>query len=503
MDVFVSTVKSQRFPLDGFDEVVSGIYIPCYCWFENNSLTEKSWTVFMSPEILRLSFYRTLQDFPILAGRFKTDKHSRGYVEIESSNLNMPVYTDTDWDVDFKQMRDAGFATKLLPKSFEGVCGIVAASKLAIVSAKLGIFHIRRLKNFSGVVIFASIAHAIVDAYGYFAFMSRWAELSKWTQQNVGNTTPPVPTRAFVFDRSIHASYKINNTDALDNLTLESMANGSISTRFFAWLPIDKRNLLLKYMVSSKKSICCVFHVSAQTIEALRNDTQTYAPKGMHYSINDVATALLAMVVGQANQKSRDVKLSRQSIATASQSIAEDGGGNREEDTLVAVTVNSRSRVNCTNAKDFVGNLSSPRCIFCSSKLILAEIIAENLSAVAASIRNAIAATDNDYVGQINYLINSVSDSHMRLVASYHKYKNRVTVSNVSKYNCYGLDFGTGAPSVVRPVLSVALNSIFVMPGHPDVGGYDFVVFAEERVSELIVQNRYWMNLVDSFNLEV
>ncbi|KAJ2662896.1 hypothetical protein IWW48_001604 [Coemansia sp. RSA 1200] len=439
----------------------------------------------------------------MLAGRFKTDKHSRGYVEVESSNLNMPVYTDTDWDVDFKQMRDADFATKLLPESFEGVCGIVAASRLAFTSAKLGIFHIRRLKNFSGVVIFASIAHAIVDAYGYFAFMSRWAELSKWTQQSVSNSMSSEPTHTFVFDRSIHASYRTNNTDALDDLTLESMANGSITTKFFAWLPIDKRNFLLKCMVSSKKSTCCVFHVSTQTIEALRNDTQEYVPQGMHFSINDVATALLAMVVGQANQKIREVKLNRLSIAAASQSIAEGDNGSREEDTLVAVTVNARSRVNCTNAKDFVGNLSSPRCIFCSPALVLADIVTESLAVVATSIRSAIAATDKGYVGQINHLINSVSDSHMRLVTSYHKYKNRVTVSNVSKYNCYGLDFGTGTPSLVRPVLSVALNSVFIMPGHPDVGGYDFVVFAEKRVSELIVRNRYWMNLVDSFNLEV
>ncbi|KAJ2541330.1 hypothetical protein EV175_006149, partial [Coemansia sp. RSA 1933] len=150
-------------------------------------------------------------------GRYKADKDGRGYVEIDRDNLNMPVYTDTNWDLDFKQTRDAGFSPKLLPETFDNARGFTTASRFGIKSAKLGIFHVRRLKNHSGIVIFASTAHGIVDGYGFSAFVHRWAEISKLMHKS---PTQKVPERVFSHDRAIHNDYRQEGTSSLDDTLL-------------------------------------------------------------------------------------------------------------------------------------------------------------------------------------------------------------------------------------------------------------------------------------------
>ncbi|KAJ2398598.1 hypothetical protein GGI23_003149 [Coemansia sp. RSA 2559] len=200
MDKFIESVQSHDIPLGVFDKFIALIYVPFYYWFENTSPVG-SWGAFMPPDILCSSFYKALQDFPILSGRFKVNSSSCGYVEVDRNNLNMPVYTDTDWDVEFKRLMDMGFKANLLPENFDEFCGIAAASRFGTVSAKLGIFHVRRLKNYSGVVVFASIPHALVDGYGYLAFMNRWAEISKWMHDNPTINESALPAVTFDHDR--------------------------------------------------------------------------------------------------------------------------------------------------------------------------------------------------------------------------------------------------------------------------------------------------------------
>ncbi|KAJ2546459.1 hypothetical protein EV175_005594 [Coemansia sp. RSA 1933] len=220
MDEFIGTVKSQDIPLDGFDKFISVMYIPRYHWFENKHQDES----FMPPQILCSSFYRALQDFPVIAGCYKTGKDGQGTVIVDRGNLNMPIYTDSDWDVDFKQIKDAGFNTGLLPETFDNARGLTSASRFGTKSAKLGIFHVRRLKHHSGVVIFASIAHGIVDGYGHFAFMKRWAEISKLMHES---PTENVPERVFSHDRSIHNDYRQEGTSSLDDMLVKLTSEGS------------------------------------------------------------------------------------------------------------------------------------------------------------------------------------------------------------------------------------------------------------------------------------
>ncbi|KAJ2557711.1 hypothetical protein EV175_001180 [Coemansia sp. RSA 1933] len=502
MDEFKAAVQSQNIYLDGFDQIVSSMYIPCYYWFENAEASDDaSWIKFMPPETLRIAFYRTLQDFPILAGRFKADKDDHGYVEVDKNDLNMPLYTDTSLDVEFKKIKDAGYDTKMLPAFFQEACSIASASRFATTSAKLGIFHICRCKDYSGVVILASIAHGVVDGYGHIAFISRWAEISKWMQECLAKKDPELSVSKFIHDRSIHKDYKLDGTDALDEMTLKSVADSSSLTRFFSRLPVDKRNRIFKSMAPSKNVVCCNFHVRAQTMKDMNEAVQEFAPFGSRYSSNDVITALMTIVIGQAIRK--NTVTTQNKVVSKVWSSLFGSGDSKPNDTLTAVAVNMRSRIDHPDAKDFVGNLSFVRHVLCAQAFVQAENKPENIAAVASIIREAISTTDKNYIGQMNSLINRESDSYMRLIANFRKYENSLTISNTSKAGYYDIDFGAGIPCLFRPVFRVSTNAIFVMPCHPDIGGFDFVMVLEKNVAGAVVQDKHWMHMVDSYDFDI
>ncbi|KAJ1887480.1 hypothetical protein LPJ81_006506, partial [Coemansia sp. IMI 209127] len=127
----------------------------------------------------------------------------------------------------------------------------------------------------------------------------------------------------------------------------------------------------------------------------------------------------------------------------------------------------------------------------------------ENVSAIAAIIRNAMSSMDKRYAGQLNHLMNSKPDMCMRMALGLLDYKNSLIVTNVSKFGFYETDFGAGIPRLVRPTLRTLPNVVVVMPCHPDIGGYELVIALAKDVANIVVQNKRFMSLVDSHHLDI
>ncbi|KAJ2843438.1 hypothetical protein GGI22_007204, partial [Coemansia erecta] len=126
MESFTSTVKSQAFSLDGFDAKGAIISVSICYWYENTA--RSAWDVFMPPKILERALYKTLEEFPILAGHLKTDASNRMYIDVDKDNLNMPVYTDTCCEVEYSTMQESGFNIHKLPVDMGSKCGVPAPS---------------------------------------------------------------------------------------------------------------------------------------------------------------------------------------------------------------------------------------------------------------------------------------------------------------------------------------------------------------------------------------
>ncbi|KAJ2548971.1 hypothetical protein EV175_004623, partial [Coemansia sp. RSA 1933] len=214
MDNFIASVKSQIIRMDGFDSATSILAIPIYYWYDKP----------VPKDVLEVAFYKTLEEFPILAGHVKTGNDMRDYVEIDRNNLNMPVYTDVPCNVDFQTLQQSSYDVNLLPGDYSSAYKTPCPPGMFGNSLKIAEFHIFRLKDNSGMGIFAGIIHIVFDGSSFCAFMNRWAEISKSIlaaqkqEQDIQDIRDiGVPARVvYEFDRSILESYKLRGTDALE-----------------------------------------------------------------------------------------------------------------------------------------------------------------------------------------------------------------------------------------------------------------------------------------------
>ncbi|KAJ1667691.1 hypothetical protein IW140_001251 [Coemansia sp. RSA 1813] len=495
MDSFTSTVSSQVFYLDGYDTSCSILSIPICYWYKNAD--SNSQNAFMPPEILERSFYKTLQEFPILAGHLKTDANSRMYIKVDKDNLNMPVYTDTCCDLDYSTMEDSGFNINKLPVDLREGYGVPAPSGLIGGEITPAYIRVIRLKDNSGVLVFARIVHCIVDGYAYTKFMNRWAEISRWMHQPQDDEKLPLPARQYIHDRSLPTSFRSSETTALDSAMLESLSTDNIFTKWLSWISPGTRGRLVK-AGSRVDYTCCFFHVSSKVLEDIRTSVQSHAPPGTRYSTNDIITAYTTIAVAQAKKKASADWWSKP-IPSAIHTIFGSSQGKSAE-FEVTIAVNIRPRVSHPDASNYVGNLALGKSVDVPQDLVQVEPTDEALSALALKVHQLAASADEQYYSQMGYLLESKPDNYLRLMYSSFKNENKFGISNHSTFAHYGVDFGAGIPTMVRHAPHAFNDLCYVMPASPITGGYVLELKLAPDAAANLIQDASWMKLVDRYD---
>ncbi|KAJ2519555.1 hypothetical protein H4217_002610 [Coemansia sp. RSA 1939] len=506
MNTFTNTVKSQTIWLDCLDAGSFPFSVSIGYWYENTAATtggsslSSSVDDFMPANVLEQAFYKTLQGFPILAGQLKTADSGRHYVEIDKDNLNMPVYTDTHCDLEYSTLSKSGFNMRKLPMDLNNESGVPIPSGLVGGKIVPAYFRIFRFKNNSGVLVYASIAHYITDGYGYSRFMNRWAETAKSMQQQSQNKTTPLVVRQYIHDRSFHNNYRSSETTALSASAVESVtAGGGWFAKSLAWLSPEARGRIFKTLSSATDRSCSYFHVSSQTLEDLRTRVQACAPEGTRYTINDVITAFLVIVVGQAKEKASTEWWNRpvpQILRTLSLNRLGNPAG---LDFLV--NVNLRPRIDHPEANNYMGNMTSVGSFAVTRDQIHQQPADETLSALALQVHQAIASAANrDFIGQLGHLMNSKPEYCMWPTWSFATSSSKFVVSNQTRFNHYGMDFGAGIPSMVRHGPHAFTDNVYVMSNHPDTGGVIFEFKVPRNVEANLIRDNRWMKLVDRYD---
>ncbi|KAJ1801593.1 hypothetical protein LPJ59_000158 [Coemansia sp. RSA 2399] len=496
MESFTSTVKSQVFYLDGFDAKGTTMSISICYWYENSA--RSSLDAFMPPRILERAFYKTLEEFPVIAGHLKADASSRMYIDVDKDNLNMPVYTDTCCEVEYSTVRESGFNIHKLPIDMGSKCGVPVPSGLVggrIVPAH---FRVVRFKDNSGVLVYSRITHYITDGYGYTQFMNRWAEVSRWIQQSQDANAAPLPERQYIHDRAFHADYRTKQTTALEPKVIDSLTTRTMFSRWLGWVAPETRARIYKAMSGSTDTTCSYFHVSAKQMEDIRTSVQKHAPEGIRYSMNDVFTAYLTIVVGQAMEKVSTDWWSKP-IPAAIRAIFGNSLG-KPVDFVTGSSVNIRTRLSHPDANIFMGNMATRKSIVVPPEQFQTEPTAEALSTIALRIHQAISAFDEQYAGQLGYLLDKEPDSYVWRMFNSIKSRNVIGVSNQFRFAHYDVDFGAGIPSIVRHVPYPSTNNLFIMPANPTIGGYELEFNLPPAVEANLVQNNAWMKLVDKYD---
>ncbi|KAJ2153410.1 hypothetical protein GGH16_005966, partial [Coemansia sp. RSA 560] len=132
----------------------------------------------MSTELLKWSFYKAIEDFPIFAGRLHQVQTGKLEVVVDSNDLNLPKFTEVQSDLDFAEFEAANFNPALLPDGAVKPTAFFTGG-FQEENIKLADIRIVQFKNGGGVVLSVNIAHVLVYGYGFNMFMHRWAEISK------------------------------------------------------------------------------------------------------------------------------------------------------------------------------------------------------------------------------------------------------------------------------------------------------------------------------------
>ncbi|KAJ1987798.1 hypothetical protein GGI26_005830, partial [Coemansia sp. RSA 1358] len=386
MDEFVNSIKLQTIHLDNLDNACAVFGIPTFFWYENAN--RSSWEHFMPPNILKAALFKALIDFPILVGYIKTDSTGSSCIEVDKSNLNMPEYTDTDCDVDFETLRDSGYNTKLLPNTFVDKCISPVPPGLYGGRITMIAVNVFRLKDYSGVAMFISIAHCAVDAHGYCGFINRWAEIAKWMQYS-SKKGLLLPKRTFIHDRSVHYTGAYSGCDKLESSVQKFMTSGSFMSKLMAWISPETRGRLIRGMSVLANCRSLYFHITMDILETLRESVKKYsAPDISQYSDNDILAALIIITVGKSTRKVADGKQSGAVAKALSFSLGIKSGN--AEDIMTMLAVDMRPRLECQGVINFMGNLAFSRIVITSQDFLQAENTHESLAAIASSIRRTV-----------------------------------------------------------------------------------------------------------------
>ncbi|KAJ2301597.1 hypothetical protein IW139_000286, partial [Coemansia sp. RSA 353] len=292
MEAFVLVIKAQQFALSAWDMSTSHTNIPFIYYFKNPN--SGSVNDFMQSNKLRASFLKALEEFPILVGHITVGKDGRCLVDVNPHNLNMPEYLESQSTVHFHDLEKAKFSWDALPHA--ATVGVFCAAGVSGI-IKLVNVNIIRLAENSGLVLFVSIPHYVVDGVGYCAFVNRWAELCRWMQHHATENEPP--RHDYNFDRSTFGRYMPDNRAPLNSTMSMIYDSPSYFGSLLAWISPETRGNLYVNLDRMKDITGHVFHISATSLGALRKSISKCAPQTQKISDNDILTILISHVISK------------------------------------------------------------------------------------------------------------------------------------------------------------------------------------------------------------
>ncbi|KAJ2655300.1 hypothetical protein GGH99_007210 [Coemansia sp. RSA 1285] len=259
------------------------------------------------------------------------------------------------------------------------------------------------------------------------------------------------------------------------------------------------RGRLIKKWEEENDSTICFFHIPSKRIEDLRSSVQKHAPPDVKYTINDILTTYLGIVVAQAKQKAKTDKEGKSYDAAIRKLF-----GRRNDETPtefnVLININVRSHVNHPDAKNYMGNMIIGKSTGFPYNLIQKETTDEVLAPLAQKIHQLASEPHGEYYAQREFLLDNRPDN-----LAYNTFfgrkgkKGMLVTSNHSRFAHYEVDFGSGAPAIVRHVPLTVGTYAYIMPTNPKLGGYEVELKLAPDEMDNVIQNTNWMKLVDSY----
>ncbi|KAJ1665854.1 hypothetical protein IW140_002935 [Coemansia sp. RSA 1813] len=500
MDELTKNIKSKVYYLDEVDSTSSITTIPMHFWYENASGVAAD--KFLPPEIIKASLFKTLEEFPILVGHLKSDADWKTYVDVDRDNLNTPEYSDSYCDVHFQEIKDSGFDTKMLPSTFIDARVIPVPPTLTGSSIKLIRAHVFRFKENSGAVIFIMAAHNIFNGLGFHCFVARWAEISRWMHDAATNAAAVLPTRRFVHDRSIIKDIRSSETDALESSLRNVMLASDPMAKILGWFSPNMRAMLLKHTGVTTEFINCSFHIPTDVIDTLQKDAQEFAPPDVpRYTKNDILVSLITIAIAQST--AWDEHEGKHPLVSVLNRLFFGKFLSEPTEFTTSLPMDMRSHIKCLKGVAYTGNTTFQKGFTTSHELLNMQPSAQLVAELATRTHRVVASINERASHQYFGLLNRQPYGHLQYLLHQVKLRHMAYIANNTRSAFHTVDFGAGTPALVRPPSHGFPNLVIVLPGHPDVGGYEASFTLCREVAERIIKHKYWMSFVDKYDFDV
>ncbi|KAJ2785444.1 hypothetical protein H4R18_000527 [Coemansia javaensis] len=467
MESLASSIQPEVVPLNVLDTQGSFSNIPFVFFYENKAGEAD----FMQADLLRDSFYRMLRFFPMLVGHVKSKGFGNVSVVIDPANLNAPDYSEDSSDVHFDELKAAGFRWSAWPEGVATAGPMVKADKKGVI--RLINVHVVRLKENSGVMVYFSIPHYVVDGESHMEVMRRWCKIYELMRAGEQDAVDALP--GYGFDRAVIKGSLPKERAPLDDETRAGFSDSTYMSEWFSWISPKLRGYILSKVTGRQHAEAHLFHVSAATFESLRTALREHVPGIDDLPVNEILYALVSKTLVQSQ-------------------ILAGYGGKGGATTMIAVVFELR-KVLGLDHKDFIGNVLMPKLTLQSTEELgqptSAETLAQTINANADIVRSVSAPQ----VGSFVDMVLAQPSAFTRPVVRYLPNKTAISFVYDLMPNMYEADFGYGRPEWVSPIEPFRAHACLLLTPRDPTDGFDVFLTAFPDVMKEVLKNEYWTDV--------
>ncbi|KAJ2742738.1 hypothetical protein GGI20_004274 [Coemansia sp. BCRC 34301] len=469
MEAFKKSIKSQTIPLSVLDTQGSFSNIPFVFFYENKAGSND----FMSAEALSDSFYQTMQNFPIFAGRLRGTGRGNTSIVIDMNNPNMPDYTESSCSVHFDTLKEGGFSWRVWP------AGVATAGPMTMAGAsgeiKLINVHVVRMQDNSGVAIYFSIPHYILDGVAHMEVMKYWCQVHQLLQNGQSERLAGMPV--YSVDRAMVQECLPKERKPVDALTHKTFTGFSIVAELLAWLSPKLRGRLLSMVVGRQKAEAHLFHISKAALESLRTTIGALLQDAGTISDSELILSVAAKTLAQSQALA---------TGTGASSAKKDGA------TLpVAIIFEVREQLSMT-FKNYAGNILLPIITETPLKMLETPTTPESLATMISNFSETVNSVDPGLVASHIEMVTPRPSCFTRPIARFVSSKTATSFVYDLMPDMYEADFGNGRPSWVSPIEPFRANAVLLLTSQDNTDGLDVFMTAYPSVMKEILQNEFW-----------
>ncbi|KAJ2751160.1 hypothetical protein GGI19_004657 [Coemansia pectinata] len=512
MDEFVSTVENQVIALHPLDTQAAFLNIPYHFFFGNNDTADD----FMPSDVIRLSFYRALKQFPILAGYLRPEGQGQTSVVIDRDDLNMPEYVESLSDTHYDTLRESNFHHSSWPKGLTRAGAITMAAPGPAGRIQLANVHVVRLKDNSGVIIFINIPHYVVDGTGFFSFVELWGKHCRAERTGDRQLAQQTSQLEYCFDRSIIARHLPVERKPLDAETLRVYTGFKPIADWIAWLSPNTRSRLLNKAKFNKGVVSHTFRVSRHALDLLRKEVSEYVADSSDGKLTDryLLAAILSKLVARAHRNRREqdgVSVAGWLFGAACSVVGAAAGLVKYGVRLLCCSSNCNSSSKRDSSKyqslnllddvrhglglvdkQYMGNGLIPHNSLCPLDVLETPIDSKSLAKAVDMVRSIYENADAALVASFVDLLSSNPKSFTRPMIYMSTQPELLVVTCEMEFKLYASDFGNGPPEWVCTIPSFVANFVGLLPSPPPSTDVIANIILKEPVMKHVLRDEFW-----------